>query len=68
MAKVYSRWLGASMRFTGITGELLCAAVGVAFGRFGRGDRTLLAGLEFCCALCGVEGNDDRIRGVPLMT
>jgi hypothetical protein len=48
-------------------GELLGAAAGEAFGRFGRGDLTLLGGLGFCWALPGVEGNDDRIRGVPFM-
>jgi hypothetical protein len=68
-AKVYIRWLGASMRLTGIKGALEGAGVEVS-GRLGRGDLTLepfcvVAGLRW--PLPGVEGNDDGRRGVPLM-
>jgi len=68
------RWLGPSMRLTGITGVLEGAAVEV-LGRLGRGDLTLEppggvaldvdAGLRG--PLPGVEGNDDGKRGVPFM-
>jgi hypothetical protein len=66
------RWLGASIRLTGITGVLEGAAVEV-LGRLGRGDLTLEppggvaldAGLRG--PLPGVEGNDDGRRGVPFM-
>lgn len=53
------------MRFSGIMGELVGAAAVGAFGRFGREDLGLPAGLEPFC--CGVVGNDDRRRGVPFM-
>jgi hypothetical protein len=58
------------MRFSGMTEELVEAATLGPFGRFGRDDLILplLAGLEeafvFCC---GLVGNDERRRGVPLM-
>lgn len=60
---------GASRRFSGITGLLVEAAVLGALGRVGRKDVTLPdgpAGLEDALC-CGVVGNDERIRGVPLM-
>jgi len=63
---VYIRWEGASRRFSGITGEVVEAAAVGAFGRVGRELVVLAAGVDdaFCC---GVVGNDERIRGVPLM-
>ena len=58
------------MRVTGITGEVDDAEADELSGRFGRGDRTF----ELSCvvfglglALPGVEGYDDRMRGVPFM-
>jgi hypothetical protein len=39
--KVYMRWLGASMRVTGITGALDNTAGGALSGRIGRGGLTL---------------------------
>ena len=69
-ANVYIRWLGASIRLTGMTGELDEAAVGDPSGRFGSGDRTLEPScvvLGLCWALRGVAGYDDRMRGVPFM-
>jgi hypothetical protein len=69
-ANVYIRWLGASTRWTGMTGELDEGAAGEPSGRFGRGDRTLEPScvvFGFCWALPGVEGYDDRMRGVPFM-
>jgi len=53
-----------------MTGELGDAAAGEPSGRFGRGDITLdpsCAVFGLCWALRGVEGYDDRMRGVPLM-
>jgi hypothetical protein len=58
------------MRLTGMTGELDDAAAGEPSGRFGRGDITLdpsCAVFGLCWALRGVEGYDDRMRGVPFM-
>jgi hypothetical protein len=54
------------MRLTGIKGVLDTAAAGAASGRSGNGDRTL-AGSGLGWVFLGVVGNDDRIRGVPLM-
>jgi len=69
-AKVYIRWLGASTMVTGMTGELDGGGTGKLSGRFGNGDRTLepsCVAFRFCWALPGVEGYDDRMRGVPFM-
>ena len=53
-----------------MTGELDEATVGEASGRFGRGDRALEPSCDvsgLCWALRGVDGYDDRMRGVPFM-
>lgn len=71
--KVYMRWLGASMSVTGITGVLDTTTGGAFSGRFGRGDLTFggfweeLRRSGFCRSLPGVEGHEDRRRGVPFM-
>jgi hypothetical protein len=67
---VYIRWLGASTRWTGITGELDEGGASELSGRLGRGDRTREPScvvFEPFWALPGVEGYDDRMRGVPFM-
>ena len=71
--KVYMRWLGASISVTGITGVLDTTTGGALSGRFGRGDLTFggfwgeLRRSGFCRSLPGVEGHEDRRRGVPFM-
>ena len=61
------------MRLTGINGALGDTVVGEVWGRFGRGERPLVASggvpddFEPFGPLPGVEGYDDRRRGVPFM-
>ena len=63
------RWLGASMRFTGMTGACDIVAVDDVSGTSGKGDlvmeSTLGSGLLW--PLPGVAGHEDRRRGVPFM-
>jgi len=74
MARVYKRWLGASIMLTGITGGLeSVSAVVEPLGRLGREVLTFGGSCAVCGdpgllrALPGVLGNDDRNRGVPFM-
>lgn len=53
-----------------MTGDPDDAAAGEPSGRFGSGDRAFVLScvvLGLCRALPGVEGYDDRMRGVPFM-
>jgi hypothetical protein len=69
------RWLGASRSATGITGALGIEDDEGTPGAVGKGDRGLGASSPprtplargVLCVLWGVEGKDDRRRGVALM-
>lgn len=71
MAKVQSRWVGASIRLTGMTGLLDTVAAAAESGRSWRDVLTrgalVATSCGFLCPLPGVEGYEDRRRGVPFM-
>jgi hypothetical protein len=63
------RWLGASMRLTGMNGAFETVLIAEVSGRSGNGDLGSASSLDtgLLWPLPGVEGHEDRIRGVPLM-
>ena len=63
------RWLGASMRFTGMTGAFDTAVADDVSGMSGKGDLVMESSLDsgLLWPLPGVAGHEDRRRGVPFM-